>query len=409
MHKTKLAVASFVTTVLLMCGSPSLCYASDNDLSVFGFFQGNMWKYDSDPSPVTPSTVTLRTASFGIGQANVFLSKSTDYGLSGFVNLEFVNNYSSDKGWGSFNLQEAFIRYEQSEKLVLKGGLFVPTFNNLYEVYNRTPLLPYLFRPMLYETQQGQVTRIFDILPSRAFAQVSGFQAFDEWKIDYAAHFGNASGFIESPGNVLQPDYVGYGQNATEFMSFGGRVGLRYKTLKLGASAVVDKHNKREFAIDLESTQLAHFGDLNRIRLGADLSLSLAGFTLTAEYFQAKTALSSNQLDSLALWAAIPNSQVGTNFDATSYFATLLYDIDDEWFVYTMYDHFADNGRPYYVGIDGYTGVSAGGGYRASESLVLKAQFRNDKGTFLSNDNNGLPIKSTTSDKYYLAGFSYSF
>ena len=101
------------------------------DTKVYGFFQGSAMFYKSNPSIPTTTTPVVESNNMGITQANVFISKTSENGLTGFVNLEFVNNFSSDRGWGSFNLQEAFVRYDYRDYLTFKGGYFIPQFNSM--------------------------------------------------------------------------------------------------------------------------------------------------------------------------------------------------------------------------------------------------------------------------------------
>ena len=300
--------------------------ASAGDLNIFGFFQGQLSRYIATPAKSTDDLLHVENMNAGITQANLFLSKESDWGLTGFVNFEFVNNYSSDNKWGYFNLQEAFLKYDFNDNLAIKAGLLIPRFNAMYEIYNRTPLLPYLSRPMLYETQLGQVTNIFDVLPSRSLLQIMGnINVTDDIKLDIAGFFGNApNSYIESPDNVFNPDYIPYGQNATIFSTVGGRIGMKWDKLSIGVSATYDKSNKRKFALDLDETKFGGFGDLDRIRLGADFSYKLGPVTLDAELLMSTTSLSQGQKDSLALWAAEPNSLVGKDFDVNCYFISLL-------------------------------------------------------------------------------------
>jgi hypothetical protein len=374
-------------------------------INIFGYFQAQASNYESLPSRYSSTTPVVRTLNFGLTQANVFVTKNFAPGLSSFVNFEFVNNFSSDRQWGSFNLQEAFLRYEYDETFTVKAGYFIPRFNSMYEVYNRTPLFPYLLRPLMYETQFGQLTNIFNALPSRALLQVSGVVPAGELGIEYAAYIGNpGEAFIESRNVPINPAYVPVGQNATNYKAVGGRLGLKYDAISMGVSGVLDKDNKRSFVIDLDGTQTGSFGDLDRQRYGADFSASWNGFTLTSELLLTTTSLTQEQKDSLEVWANIPNSQVGNNFDVKSYFVSLQYDATQKVSVYGMYELYNDNFMPFLIGIDGYGGWTGGVAYHCTDDIVLKGQYARLLYTFLTEVGD-----VDLTDTYIVAGLSIAF
>jgi hypothetical protein len=388
--------------VLVFC---TIASGQTEGINIFGYFQAQASNYESIPSQYSSTTPVVRTMNLGITQANVFLTKNFSPGLSSFVNFEFVNNFSSDRQWGSFNLQEAFLRYEYDETFTLKAGYFIPKFNAMYEVYNRTPLFPYLLRPLMYETQFGQLTNIFNALPSRALLQVSGVMPAGDLGIDYALYIGNpGEAFIESRNVPINPAYVPVGQNATNYKSFGGRLGLKYDVISCGVSGVLDKDNKRSFVIDLDGTQTESFGDLNRQRYGADFSASWNNFTLTSELLMTTTSLTQEQKDSLQVWANIPNSQVGINFDVKSYFVSLQYDATQKVSVYGMYELYNDNFMPFLLGLNGYGGWTGGVAYHLSDEIVLKGQYARLLYTFLTEVGD-----VDLTDTYIVAGLSIAF
>ncbi len=98
---------------------------AQEDIKIYGFFQSyasasvnsvyNRVGGSSDSASKTKNT------NFLMQQANLLASKDLGGNFNAFVNLEFVNNYSSDKKWGFFNLQEIFVKYEYSDALKIKG------------------------------------------------------------------------------------------------------------------------------------------------------------------------------------------------------------------------------------------------------------------------------------------------
>jgi hypothetical protein len=318
----------------------------------------------------------------GINQLNLFFAKDFGDDFSSFINFEFVNNYSSDKGFGSFNLSEAYIKWDYRDFLKLKFGMVIPQFNALFEIYNRTPLLPYVVRPKLYDATSGNLVDIFDILPQKALIQIYGSIPVESTNLEYALFAGNPpNSFLSSPNNNLLPGYVAYGQSAVNYISFGGRIGIRTSNIRLGVSASFDKDNRRNF-IKNSLGDSVNLGDLNRYRLGSDLYFKLGNFELSAEYLITKTKVSSDLQDSLDTWNASDPYFIGKSFDKTFYYATLLYNVSSKIFVYIMYDYLNDSVNPYYFGLDGYYGYHLGGGYYLNDNILFKIQYFKNFGRF---------------------------
>ncbi len=86
----------------------------------------------------------------------------------------------------------------------------VPTFNNLNEIKNRTPLLPYIFRPFVYEASVFDLFPVNELVPEQAFLQVYGFIPAGEVKFDYAVYVGNGSEYIDASAGNYFSQGVGY-------------------------------------------------------------------------------------------------------------------------------------------------------------------------------------------------------
>ena len=361
----------YALAAALLLGSTS--YASaQGDIQIFGFFQGfasqsftttKQAQVSQIPTPpfvtVNENEVKTDVGNFTLQQANIFASKDLGSSFSAFLNLEFVNSYSSDKGWGKFNLQEAFVKYEGSDVFNVKAGMFLPAFNNLYEIYNRMPLLPYITRPFVYETSYNTLLPPEDYLPTRALLQVYGFLDAGSAKVDYAVYFGNPEDSYIAPkfsGALNVPGWSG-----VSLKSVGARVGVRSGTLKAGVSTTFDSDNRRDTAA------ANNFGDVPRQRIGADLSYSIAGFTLSGELIMVNNKLTDEQKKKIE-----PNKLLDGNMDKVFYYVTLQYDVNDQLFVYGMYNSIEDHFSPI---VNPLTGISAGGGYRANDNVVIKLQY----------------------------------
>jgi len=356
---------------------------AQSSVDIYGYVQSSysfFHNYYTPYAPVGESNYTYNN--MGINQLNLFLAKDLGNDFSSFINFEFINNYSSDKGFGSFNISEAYIKWDYRDFLKVKFGMVIPQFNALFEIYNRTPLLPYVVRPKLYDATSGNLVDIFDILPQKALIQVYGSIPVESANLEYALFAGNPpNSLLSSPNNNLLPGYVAYGESANNYISFGGRVGIKTSNLRIGVSASIDKDNRRNFIKD-ELNGTANLGDLDRYRLGSDFYFKLGKFELSAEYLMTKTKVSSAIQDSLNLWNAEDPYFVGKSFDKTFYYATLLYNISSKLYVYTMYDYLNDDVDPFYFGLDGYYGYHFGGGYYVNESILLKIQYFKNFGRF---------------------------
>jgi len=247
--------------------------SADEPLKVFGYFQTEFFYDRTDFED-------QRRSSFVLQHLNLLLQKDLGRSWSSYVNFEFINSYNSSEDWGSFNIQEAWLRYRYDNRLNIKLGLHIPTFNNLNEIKNRTPLLPYIIRPVVYESSLEDVISLDQYVPNRAYVQAYGFLPLKRAKIDYAFYLGNSPN-INSDTSLGQT-----GVDTTDTYLVGGRVGVRYEELKVGVSGTFDQSN---FLFDLlgrSGLSLDEGEELDRFRLGFDLSYRWGGFFFESEYIK---------------------------------------------------------------------------------------------------------------------------
>jgi hypothetical protein len=384
---------SFLLFFLLLISFTQVSLKAQDDLEVFGYAQPYFNSYSSEYAEPGPpeGEENYKYYTMGVSQLNLFFKKGFGDDFSAFVNFEVVNNFSSDKGWGGFALQEAYLRWNYSDALKFKFGMLIPTFNQLYEIYNKTPLLPYVFRPQLYETNQGNLVDIFSFLPQKALVQASGVMNLGDVKFDYAAYLNYpTNGFFSSEDNDLLPGYVAFGQSAVTYLGVGGRLGFRYDKLNMGVSLGSDKENRRNYrqtvyhkynfylddsTANVYATDETSLGDLNRFRLGFDLSFTFGGFTLSGEYLNVKTDIPAASQEILNQWNADDPYFIGKGFDKSFYYGSILYNISEKFFAYVMYDYMKDEADPFFFGENGYGGYSFGGGYNLNDYVVVKAQY----------------------------------
>jgi hypothetical protein len=299
-----------IISVLLLSivASDSFAQREDTPLRIFGYFQNSLQHWTAFENHPTQN-------SFNLQQLNLFLQKDLSRNWTAFVNFEVLNTFSSNRQWGAFNLEEAWVKYEPNMKFNLKLGLQIPIFNNLNEIKNRTPLLPYIIRPLVYETSFGELISLEDFVPARAFVQAYGFLPAGETKFEYAAYLGNSPNINNDPVN----GQTGVDTSAT--FLFGGRFGIRYRELKLGFSACSEKRNEFMKLAPSLGRSPADLQELSTTHLGGDLSYNLANFSVESEFI----TVNVNE--------DIPE----VKFELGFYYATLGYHFNERLFVYGSY------------------------------------------------------------------------
>ena len=275
---------------------------------------------------------------FSIQQLNLILESNLSRQWRAFIDFEVLNNFSSSRRWGSFDLNEAWISYRAGGQLTLKAGLHVPVFNHLNDIKNRTPLLPYVIRPHVYEESFGEILNIEEYVPERAFAQVRGFLPVGNAKIDYAAYLGNSPNIRSQFDNVRDGNDGQTGIDTTTTFLVGGRLGLRYGALTLGGSVTRETVN---FFRDIERVLDAPSRSLSSVpktRLGADLSVHLDKVSFEGEVIAVRY-----DVDPPAGLAPRPGQRPRIDLDRLFYYGTLGYHLDENLFAYASY-WFSDEG-----------------------------------------------------------------
>ncbi len=302
-----------VSMALISMCSPAFAQFSPGDIKIFGYFQTSLShqsRLQSDPEQ----------NSFSLQQLNLFFQKDLSQNWAAFVNFEFLNNFSSSRQWGSANLEEAWLKYRSRKEFNLKLGLQIPIFNNLNEIKNRTPLLPYIIRPLVYETSFSEFIPVEEFLPNRAYVQVYGFIPLaTEAKFDYSVYLGNSPN-IATP----RPDSMGTvqtGVDTSDTFLFGGRMGVRYRELKCGVSASLDNVNFFQGIETFVGGAPSRFDEVRRFRLGADFSYNLGPVSFEGEFI---TVTYDDDLDEVSL-------------DKSFYYATLGYHLNERLYFYGSY------------------------------------------------------------------------
>ncbi|UCE19801.1 MAG: hypothetical protein JSV84_05530 [Gemmatimonadota bacterium] len=300
-------------SLIFILTSASLTQSGDSPIGIFGYFQNSFQHW-------TTFEDRKEQNSFSVQQLNLFFQKDLSRDWTAFINFEFLNSFSSIRQWGAANLEEAWVKYRANEKFNLKLGLQIPIFNNLNEIKNRTPLLPYIVRPLVYETSFSEFIIIEEFVPDRAFLQVYGFLPKGETKCDYAFYLGNSSNMNDN----REKGQTGI-DTTTTFLA-GGRLGFRYRELKLGLSAT---HEKKNGIRTLDFISLAdslgrepsELMGLPKTRLGVDMSYKFTNFIFESEFV------------TVNIDEGIPELELDLDF----YYATLGYHLTEQLFAYGSY------------------------------------------------------------------------
>jgi hypothetical protein len=293
-------VHRWILAFLLALFSARAGYTQDEEkpIEVFGYFQNVFQHEEFQGGPDNNS--------FAAQQLNLFFQKDISRRFRSFLNFEFLNNFSSSEAWGAANLKEAWIRYDHSPAFKLKMGLQTPVFNHLNLIKTRTPLLPYIVRPIVYETSLEDVIRLDEYVPERGFLQAYGTLAVGRrHAFDYALFTGN------SP-NIRADRSLGQtGVDTTTNVLMGGRLGVRLHELipgvseiKVGISAATDRVNYfRDVGdfVSIKEDEIEQFRQaltmVPRTRVGLDVSLYFGRLYVEAEGIKALFDISSNVLE----------------------------------------------------------------------------------------------------------------
>jgi hypothetical protein len=354
---------------------------SESPLKLFGYFQNSFQHWTSFREQQLHN-------SFSLQQLNIFLQKDLTKHWTAFINLEFLNNFSSNRQWGAANLEEAWIKYRYSMKFNIKLGLQIPIFNNFNEIKNRTPLIPYIVRPLVYETSFSDFIPVDEFVPARAFIQTYGFFPFGLTKVDYAVYLGNSPNI----NNLSEGGQTGIDTTTTFLV--GGRVGLRYRELKFGFSSSYEKDNKYMDYAEAIGKGRFEFEELPKWRLGGDLSYNYKKLFFEGEFI------------SVDLEEGTPDMELALDF----YYFTLGYNFTDYFLIYGSYwvmDSYifiSDNINRSSQDGDILT-LNLGLSYDLNDRIRLKGQFarvKNSEEFFLMHENI-VEIKKDNFSVYALA------
>ncbi len=314
-------LANLVLCCVLWSGlSDAKGQSQESPLETFGYFQV-LFRHDESSQRLN------RSNSFSVQQLNLIFQKDFAREWRAFINFQVLNNFSSSRRWGSFDLDEAWVRYRANQKLTLKVGLHVPVFNHLNEIKNRTPLLPYVIRPLIYEESFAEFVSLEEFIPERAFVQASGSFPFGNARVDYATYLGNSPNINSQSDNERKGIGQQTGVDTTTTVLVGGRIGVRVEGLKAGISAT---RESVDFFRLLDQPSLAAVA---KTRIGTDVSFYYNGFSFEGELI---TVL--YDVDAPADLGQLPDgTDPYIDLERFFYYGTLGYEMTERLFVYGSY------------------------------------------------------------------------
>ena len=369
---TRTSLVLLITFAALASARPTS--AEEEELHIFGYAQNAVEHIDSVPEDHNANSFLLQ-------QLNLFLRKPISRRWTSFVSFEFVNSYSSFRNWGAFNVEEAWLNYRFGKRLSLKLGLQIPIFNNFNEIKNRTPLIPYVIRPLVYETSFQEIIMLEMFAPERAYVQASGHLPAGDAKWDYAVYLGNSPNVNDDPGI----DQTGVDTTATVLV--GGRIGVRQGDAKLGLSISYDKTNFFQPLADSVKQEVGDLEEIPRIRMGADFSMHIDDFSIEAESIQVR----------------FDDDLVGFRSVLNFYYATLGYRVSDILLAYVSYWY--EEERLTNFGNGKIKVPTVGAAYNLNDGITIKGQYARAK---LWNDVPDREISSRTLN-FYTLGISAIF
>ncbi len=401
----------YTLLIFFISGLSTNTIASGLDIS--GYAQANVaYVKTVDPKP------SSSYSTFNIQEMDLILQNDLSNEITAFIDLQFLNTYSSTMGWGDFNLDQLWVRYSPFDALNIKFGHIVPTFNAFNEIKTKFPLQPFIYRPLVYETTFQYFIKPEEYLPSHVALQINGTLKNGPIKFDYAM-FGGNSDFIVSNKIPGAGQFSIAGLDSTNFKLYGGRIGARISGVKLGVSYTYDKtpNTAINSNIDLVNAKLKErntvssyqipllnkVGEGDRNRIGVDLSIEAFGLTFESEYIHAFNTLSEADeatLKNLITFSSVstgvagvaPKTMFSDKLDRQFFYGNLTYDFLERFFVMAGFSYLKNHFERALLEY-GLTGILGGAGFRLSDNVTIKAQYTN-----LRNDTRKEPmVKLNTS------------
>ncbi len=319
---------------------------------------------------------SIKNNTFALQQFDLMFSNEFDYNIKAFADVTFNWNYSSEKDWGQFEIQEAWAQIALSDELNIQFGQIIPKFNYNNEYRNKLPILPYIIRPVYYEKILNNLFNVEDLIPNRAFLQLHGIvPLLSNIRLDYSLFLGNSEdSYIitnkESKEYALSDIVSGIDPNTEKEKLIGARLGIHSacETARMGFSFTHDYDNRQDSMFLMWQSPM---GSIERWRIGWDMNFNFSGIEIDGEFIYVDYNASPQDF--------VEEHKLNTHklmnqeeFYILSYLGSVLYNITDDLFIYTRYNSITNT-------IDHLNtkDLSFGAGYKILPNVVGKAQYLN--------------------------------
>jgi hypothetical protein len=308
-HSRPLSTLIFVLIALLaLASSQAQAQMVLEPPRVFGYFQNSLTYVNARSSE---SDYT----SFSMQQLNLMMQQELTPDWTAFINLEFVNSFSTSRFLGDLNLEEAWVRYRISQRLNLKLGLHVPEFNRLNTIKTKMPLLPYIVRPLAYESSLSEVIPTHEYVPEHAYVSLYGTIPVGAVTVDHAVYVGNSPNLSTT---------LGQGQSAVDtsvtFLT-GFRLGVRAEAIQAGVSGSLDFVDYPQEIMTHIRDKSADITEIPRYRFGSDLRLAAGPLTFEGEM----------------IFVRYDDDISETLIDKEFYYGTIMYTVNDRLTIFGGY------------------------------------------------------------------------
>jgi hypothetical protein len=229
-------------------------------------------------------------------------------------------------------------------------------------IKTKMPLLPYIIRPVAYESSLAEAVAVEEYIPTRAFVSFYGTLPAGPVKFDHAVYIGN------SPNLSTSEQSGQTGVDTSRTFLIGGRLGMRSAIIQAGFSGSLDYIDLPAEVGGFVNDPNANVREIPRYRFGADLRATHGPFTFEGELIE---VVYDDDLDEIVA-------------DKDFYYGTLLVALTDRLTVFGGYWYTSQNFLGVLEGVRGFelTNYVAklkiptfGASYNVTDRVVLKGHF----------------------------------
>lgn len=333
----------FALFLVTLCALPVLAQDDDYKPNIYGFTTSEISAYTPHKEPVLANG--LATFSFATAQTNIFIAGNIGSPQFRYLlDLQILANFGDQISLQPF-LHQAWGEWRPSDAFGIRLGSILTPFGLFNAIHSRPALYWFVERPLAY-AEPSFVGEMGVLRPEFSNFSVSGTTRLtDDIKLDYFAYLGNTG---------IQ---VGQNVDLNTKKLFGGRVAIRTDNIEIGVSPVLNRIEMEDSASQNNNTIFAF-----------DAKVEYAGFTLLGEY----TTLSE-------MFERLPGIPASTpirtgSFNKTLWWASLGYNITDNWLVYGAFDYYRNTDTDSRFLNTPLTRVRGGINFKPVDKILLKLE-----------------------------------